>query len=82
MSRAAALAVVRGIFTGSGRSLAAGGVLQLGVVVVTVFLAKLASTAAVRSTPVWLARHTSTHSTSAISSARFSFSPFLNDWSP
>ena len=47
-----------------------------------VFLAKLASTAAVRSTPVWLARQTSTHSTSAISSARLSRSPALKDWSP
>ena len=30
----------------------------------------------------WFARQTNTHSTSAISSARFSFSPALKDWSP
>ena len=76
MSRAAALAVVRGIFTGSGRSLAAGGVLQLGVVVVTVLVAGGLFG------EIGLDGRREVHGTSAISSARFSFSPFLNDWSP
>lgn len=39
------------------------------------FLGEVISMAAVRSTPVWLARHVSTHNTSAISSARLHFSP-------
>src|SRR5574344_1652336 len=38
--------------------------------------------ASVRFTPVWLARQSSTHSTSAISSARLSVSPSWKLWSP
>ena len=46
------------------------------------FFSKLFRNASVRSSPVWFAMQSNTHSTSAISSARSCRSPSLNDCSP